>query len=123
MPAIRLEATGPLAGNWIDLADTWTRAEVRDWYAGALSAQDAVWLPILERKLVGVHVYLVDGTLVEEAATLLARLDDTDMRLVRWLSTGVMGALQELMALGERQKRLLFDGVEVAATTRATPTT
>jgi hypothetical protein len=123
MPAIRLEATGPLAGNWIDLADAWTRAEVRDWYAGALSAQDAVWLPILERKLVGVHVYLVDGTLVEEAATLLARLDDTDMRLVRWLSTGVMGALQELMALGERQKRLLFDGVEVAATTRATPTT
>jgi hypothetical protein len=124
MPAIRLEATGELAGNWIDLSDVWTRAEMRDWYAGALAANDAVWLPILQRKLAGVHVHLADGALVEDAATFVTRLDDLDIRLVRWLSIGVMSALQELMHLGEAQKRLLFAGVEVAAPMkRTTPVT
>lgn len=115
MPAIRLEATGELAGNWVDLADVWTRAEMREFYAGSLTANDAVWLPILQRKLTTVHVHLADGTLVEDAATLVARLDDLDTRLVRWLPTGVMAALQELLQLGEASRRLLFAGVEVAA--------
>lgn len=115
MPAIRLEATGDLAGNWIDLSDVWTRAEMRNWYAGSLAGNDAVWLPILASKLVGVHVRLADGTLVEDAKTFVEKIDDLDIRLVRWLSAGVMAATQELMHLGERQKRLLFAGVEVAA--------
>lgn len=123
MPSIRLEATGEMAGNWLDLSDAWTRAEMRDWYAGALTGKDKAWLPILERKLVGVHVHLADGTLVEDAATFTARLDDLDMRLVRWLSAGVMAALQELLHLGEAQKRLLFAGVEVAAPKKTTPAT
>jgi hypothetical protein len=120
MPKIRLEGTDDLAGNWIDLSDTWTRAEMRGWYAGSLVGNDAVWLPILGSKLVGVHVHLADGTLVEDAATFVERIDDLDVRLVRWLSAGVMAATQELLHLGERQKRLLFAGVEVAAPTKKT---
>lgn len=124
MPPIRLEATGDLAGNWLDLADVWTRAEMREWYAGSLAGNDAIWLPLLERKLVGVHVYTAGGELLETAPALTARLDDLDMRLVRWLVTGVIAALQELVALGEASRRLLFAGVEVAQPkTRTTLTT
>ena len=115
MPAIRLEATGDLAGNWIDVSDVWTRSEMRDWYAGVLAGKDTVWLPILELKLTGVHVHLADGSLVEAAPAFVAQIDDLDMRLVRWLSSGLMAAIQELLHLGEAQRRLLFAGVEVAA--------
>jgi hypothetical protein len=119
---IRLECTLPeLAANWVDLSDVWTRGEVRDWYAGSLASKETVTLPLLEKKLVGVHLHLADGTLVTDAATLFARLDDMDMRLVRWLGVSVMAALQENLALGEAQRRLLFDGVEIAAV--KTPTT
>ena len=123
MPAIRLEATGDMAGNWIDISDVWTRAEMRDWYAGVLAGKDTVWLPILERKLTGVHVRLADDTLVENASTFVKRIDDLDTRLVRWLSSGLMAAIQELLHLGEAQRRLLFAGVEVAAPKKTTPAT
>ena len=120
---IRIECTiDGLTGNWVDLSDVWSRAEMREWYAGALAGADGVTLPILQRKLTGVHVRLVDGTLVEDAATLIECLDELDVRLVRWLSSGVMTALQEMMALGEARRRLLFDGVEVAAKKTPTPT-
>lgn len=39
----------------------------------------------------------------------------------RWLSGGVTNALKELMALGEARRRLLFDGVEIAAAKTPTP--
>ncbi len=120
MPAIRLEGTEEIAGNWVDLADAWTRAEARDWYSGSLAANDTLWLPLLGRKLVAVHVRLADGTLIETPAALIERFDDLDMRVTRWLARGIMDALKELFKLGEQQKRLLFDGVEVAATTRKT---
>lgn len=123
MPAIRLEGTDDLAGNWIDLSDQWTRAEMRNWYAGSLAGNDAVWLPVLKSKLVGVHLHLADGTLIEDAATFVEKIDDLDIRLVRWLSSGVMAATQELLHLGERQKRLLFAGVEVAAPKKTMPAT
>ncbi|HHY54104.1 MAG TPA: hypothetical protein GYA08_01580 [Chloroflexi bacterium] len=119
---IRIECTLPeLTGNWVDLSDVWSRAELREWYVGAIAGNDAVTLPILERKLTGVHVRLVDGTLVTDAATLIARLDDLDVRLILWLSGGVTNALKELMALGEAKRRLLFDGVEIAAAKTPTP--
>lgn len=120
---IRIECTLPaLAGNWVDLSDVWTRGEVRAWYAGALAGKDEVTFPLLAQKLVGVHLHLADGTLVEDAATLFERIDELDMRLVRWLSLGVMDALKELMALGEGRRRLLFDGVEIAvAAMKPTP--
>lgn len=120
---IRIECTFPgLAGNWVDLSDVWTRGEIRDWYAGSLANNDAVTLPLLAKKLVGVHVYLADGTLVEDAQTLVERLDDVDIRLVRWLAGGVMDALRELMTLGEAKRRLLFDGVEMVAAAKTMPT-
>jgi hypothetical protein len=120
---IRIECTlAALAGNWVDLSDVWTRGEIRAWYVGSMAKRDEVTLALLAKKLVGVHVYLADGTLIEDAQTLIERLDDVDIRLVRWLAGGVNNALKELMALEEARRRLLFDGVEmVAATKMPTP--
>lgn len=130
---IRLECTvDGLRQNWVELAEQWTRAEMRRWNLATLGVAPPKAAPadgdpntpartsedelfdLLAQKLTGVHVTLPDGTLIEDAATLVARFDDLDVRLVRWLATGVSKALQELLALGEAKRRLLFDGVEVA---------
>ena len=108
------------AGGQLDARGQPSRGEVRAFYAGSLAGNDAIWLPVLERKITAVHVHLTDGTLVEDAPTLVARLDDMDTRLVRWLVAGVMAALQELLQLGKASKRLLFAGVEVAAPKKTT---
>lgn len=122
---IRLECTiDGLTNNWVDVAEVWTRSEMRRWHLATLGAapEDELFA-LLAEKLVACHVYLPDGALLTTADQLIARFDDLDARLVRWLATGLSKAIQELLALGERQKRLLFDGVEVAVmTTKTTPT-
>lgn len=120
---VRLECTAPgLEGNWIDLAEVWTRAEMREWVIAAMAGMVLErHAEMVERKLLAVHVSLPDGTLITDAKTLIARFDDLDMRLVSWLATGISQAINELAELGKTQKRLLFDGVEVAARTRQTP--
>lgn len=116
---IRIECTLPeLAGNWVDLSDVWTRREASDFYAASLAANDAVTFPLLQKKLTAVHLHLADGTPITDVATLFDRFDDLDVRLARWLATNIMDALQRMLALGEAQRRLLFDGVEIAARTK-----
>ena len=62
---IRIECTLPgLEGNWIDLSDTWSRAEIMAFYPAILQGNDEVTLPLLQRKLSGVHLHLIDGALV-----------------------------------------------------------
>lgn len=116
---IRIECTLPeLAGNWVDLSDVWTRREASDFYAAAIAGNDAVTFPLLQRKLTAVHLHLADGTPVTDVAMLFERFDDLDVRLARWLATNIMDALQRMLAMGEAQRRLLFDGVEIAARTK-----
>lgn len=93
----------------------WTRAEMKRWNLATVgAAPEAELFDLLAQKLVQTHITLPDGTLVEDGVTLVARFDDLDVRLVRWLASGVSNALQELLALGEARRQLLFDGVEVA---------
>lgn len=120
---VRIECTAPgLEGNWVGLADMWTRGELREWLLAALGGRpQEVQFDLLRKKLLEVHVYLPDGSLLTDGAALVERFDDLDVRVVRWLASGVSGALEELQSLGKARKRLLFDGVEVAAMTMETP--
>jgi hypothetical protein len=121
---IRIECTHPdLPDNWIGLSDAWSRGEILAFYPAALQGNDEITLPILQRKLTSVHLHLVDGSLVEDAGELFERFDQLDFRLARWFLAGVMDALKEMMSLGEAQRRLLFDGVEIAARNPTTPRT
>ncbi|MBO9394738.1 hypothetical protein [Caldilinea sp.] len=116
---IRLECTiDGLRHNWIELAEQWTRAEIKRWSLATIgAAPEAELFDLLAKKLVQVHILLPDGTLIEDGETLVARFDDLDIRLVRWLAGGINRAIQELLALGEERRRLLFDGVEIAQPT------
>jgi hypothetical protein len=120
MPVYRLEYAG--SGNWIELADVWTRKEMRDFYQAALSGDDERTFALLRAKLTAVHIYTVDGGIVESADALIECMDDLDVRIVRWLATGIMQMLQENMSLGEAKRRLLYDGIEVAAKKPTTTT-
>jgi hypothetical protein len=124
MPAYRLEYCGDeLPGNWVDISDAWTRGEVRAFYEAALVVDEKATAVILRVKLIGVHIYTANGDLLSDADALLARMDDLDVRLARWLSSGIMAALQELMSLGEARRRLSFAGSEIAMRPPKLPTT
>ena len=120
---VRVECTvAGLEGNWVDLAECWTRGELRDWTRATYGqGQQGRMFELLGAKLTAVHVYLPDGSLLTDGPGLVERFDDLDMRVVRWLASGISQALDELQSLGKTRKRLLFDGVEVAAMTMQTP--
>lgn len=120
---IRLECTAAgLENNWIEIADVWARAELRAWRTAALQMDEEALYGLMRQKIVKAHVHTVDGDLLATADDLVARLDDLDVRISRWLGTSIDSVLKELLLLGEASKRLLFDGVDVAATTKTTPT-
>lgn len=119
--AIRIECTiDGLDDNWLQLSDTWSRREMRAWYTAVLQADESTWLPILQSKLLGVHMRLIDGTPIANADALIEQLDNMDVRLTRWLPHSVLGALVEMLALSESSRRILLNGAAVPA---ASPTT
>ena len=122
--AIRIECTiDGLDDNWLQLSDTWSRREMRAWYTAVLQADESTWLPILQSKLLGVHMRLIDGTPIADADVLIEQLDNMDVRLTRWLPHSVLGALMEMLALSESSRRILLDGAAVpAASPKTAPT-
>lgn len=119
--AIRIECTiDGLDDNWLQLSDTWSRREMRAWYTAVLQADESTWLPILQSKLLGVHMRLIDGTPIADADALIEQLDNMDVRLTRWLPHSVLGALMEMLSLSESSRRILLNGAAVPA---ASPTT
>ena len=120
---VRLECTlEDLVGNWVELSEVWTRAELKRWNLAVLGfAPEESLFDLLQQELVAVHLYLPDGTLVTDAATLMERFDDLDSRLTRWLSAGISQAQRDMLSLAEARKRLLYDGVEIAALIPQTP--
>ena len=78
---IRIECTLPgLEGNWIDLSDTLSRAEIMAFYPARLQGNDKVTLPLLQLKLSGVHLHLISGALVTDPTTLIEPFDHTAIR-------------------------------------------
>lgn len=122
--AIRIECTiDGLDDNWLQLSDTWSRREMRAWYTAVLQADESTWLPILQSKLLGVHMRLIDGTLIADANALIEQLDNMDVRLTRWLPHSVQGALVEMLALSESSRRILLNGAAVPAASQTTAPT
>lgn len=117
--AIRIECTTPgLEANWVEVDEVWTRRELQ---AFTRLAGDEYWA-LWARKVTACHLVLADGAVVEDPTALSARLDDLDIRLLRWLASAVLTATQYLLNLGETSARLSLNGVGVAVPTM-TPTT
>lgn len=109
---VRIEcAADGLTSNWVELDDVWSRQELAAYRAASVKLDDDIMFGILERKIVRLHMIATDGTVLETAAEMIARLDDVDVRLVRWLAVGINQALLELVRLGEMSVRLSFNGV------------
>lgn len=116
---IRVECTTPgLEGNWIEVDDVWTRKELQAF----VSLQGEGFWALWGRKVMACHLVLADGGVVSDPAAVGLVLDDLDLRLLRWLSNGVLTATQYLLNLGEGSARLLLDGVGVAVPTGKNPT-
>ena len=115
---IRVECSTPgLETNWIAVDDVWTRRELGEY----LTAKDDAFMAIWLRKVVGCQVATAAGEVLTDPAELMARRDDLDLRLVRFLTAAVLEATDHLLTLGEANKRLSLPGGDIAAKTTLPP--
>ncbi len=113
--AIRVECSTPgLEANWIEVSEVWTRRELQEF---ATVTGDAFWA-LWARKVSACCIVDATGEALSDPAVVQQRLDDLDIRLLRWLSAAVLSATQHLLNLGEASARLLLNGVVMAVPTK-----
>ncbi|MFZ1755037.1 MAG: hypothetical protein WBO46_14950 [Caldilineaceae bacterium] len=108
-----------LEEDWVEVSESWTRAEVR----GVNEAEEAALLGYLQRKLTACHLTrpgqepLTDPALLDEE-----RMDELDLRLIDFLGTVLIQAAVHLRSLGPLAGRLLLPGSDSSPTTATGPT-
>ncbi len=117
---IRIECTAPgLEENWLEVTEAWSRRELRDFVTLSGPPFIALW----ERKVTACNLAPVTGEPITDPRLVFGpdgRRDDLDVRLNDFLTGAVLDATGYLLTLGELPKRLLCNGVEVAAPTKQT---
>ncbi len=118
MPPIRVECTTPgLEENWLDVSDFWTRAELQEY--GELSGDPFV--DLWRKKVVACHIETGDVA-INDPAKVHDQIDQLDIRLIKFLTSGPRTVTDYLLSLGEANKRLSLPGTgEVATTKRMVP--
>lgn len=100
-------------GNWIEVADRWTRREVESVLSTSV---DAEYIDLLRQKTVGVHLELATGDVIDtpEALTYDALLD-ADELLLGWLGYVLPTAIAQRRLLGNASLRLSSNSSGIAA--------
>lgn len=121
--AIRMECSSPgLEGNWLEVSEVWSRRELRD----LVTVKGEPFVALWERKVTACNLVTVAGAVITDPRQVYGPdgcRDDLDLRLDSFLTSAVLDATGYLLTLGEVSKRLLYAGVEVAATTQTKETT
>lgn len=99
-----------LRDNWVDVADAWTRNELR----AMLDAEGAEFLDILHAKLEACHIeagelgVITDpNDITEEAIN-----ENIDLRVGRFLGSAMVTACGVLSSLGNASARVLSNGTD-----------
>lgn len=116
---IRVECVIPsLEDNWIEVAEAWSRGELLLY----MTQQGEPWIELWRQKVTACCLSTVDGQHVTDPVAVHGDARDAlDIRLNRFVSSALTEATDYLLTLGEAPKRLLSNGVVVAAPTK-TPT-
>lgn len=111
---VRMDCTAPgFEGNWIEIADAWTRREVE----GVLSTSlDAEYVQMLQRKTVALRLELTTGGVIDDPAALTYdALLDADELLLGWLGYVLPTAIAQRRLLGNASLRLSSNSSGIAA--------
>lgn len=112
-----------LESDYIELSDSWSRAEVRAFWA-MTSRDGADYGALMRRKLIALHLTCVDAeplTTVEQFTE--DNLEMLDMRAFQWLSFVPVAHVTRLGTLGETTRLRLFGNAgESAAQVNNSPT-
>ena len=98
-----------LEDNFIELSDSWSRREVRDFY----QFKDTEYLALLQSKLVACHLARPGAEPLTEPVAFDADVMDTlDMRIVHWVAGVPVAHVAGLGNLGEAPWARLFVSIE-----------
>lgn len=107
-------------GAFVEMSDTWTRAEMR---AFANRNGDEFWA-LLVSKITGVCIPVIDGEPITDPAALAddSVFDGVDIRLWQWFQNIPLAHVGHITKLGEALGLALFSTRETTPT-QTTPTT
>lgn len=90
---------------YVEFSPRWTRAEVRAFWG---DGEGQTTLDLMQRKIVRLHVELVDLPALTDPTTINNdALDDMDWELFQWLNSALIVFVQEMARLGEVTRRRL----------------
>ena len=75
----RYELDEPIA--WVEFGDSWTRGEVLHF----ADLEGAEFFAFIGRKLAACHLPMGDGSVLDDPALFVEKLDDIDVRAFYWL--------------------------------------
>ena len=106
-------------GAFLEFSETGWSRKLR---AALLGGTEEEWCAALRRVVRGVHLPLTNGAVIDDADGItpgaLAELDDI---LAGWVSGCIIGALQEVTALGNAERQRLLDSFAGTNSTKTTP--
>ena len=89
--------------NWVEVSDTWTRREVRDYYSKSTLAHEVGWW---NKKFMACHLIDAEGVLFDDPKALTAdALEDMDERLCGFVSGLIGNTIARLRNLGNASTR------------------
>lgn len=120
MATVRIEhASEELADNWIEFSANWTLADLRQAY----NEQGEGFIAFWRSKAVACHVRTAEGEIITDPMQIHERIDELDLRLVRWVPLALLEAGNYLVRLGELSALVSSNGVGASAARTRTPTT
>lgn len=105
-----------LTDCYVEVAESWTVREVT-----ALYESREQWLALWRRKTLSVYLPLPSGDTITDPEEVIARFDDLDIRLARFVNNSLGWAVDHLATLGGTQRRI-SSGVGDSPRTPLTPT-
>lgn len=119
MKTVRIEhASEDLADNWIEFSANWTLADLRRAY----SEQGEGFIAFWRSKASACHVRTVTGETITDPMQIHERIEELDLRLVRWVPLALLEAGNYLVRLGELSALVSSNGVGASAVRTRTPT-
>lgn len=101
---------------FVEVGDAWTVREVV-----ALSESREQWLALWRCKVTACHIETADGETLTDAAQVVDRFEELDIRLARFVNSALSAAVDYLATLGGTQRRV-SSGVGESPRTMKTPT-
>jgi hypothetical protein len=114
---MRYECESPFDGCYIEFTDVWTRRDIRLFWDTGIRSEE--WFALIVSKMKAVCLDRVGmGPITDPSQLTTDALDDVDTRLIQWINSAAVRAVDDVGTLGEALGRTLWLSAESDATDR-----